>query len=109
MPVLHFFAQQVAIGFGIAALFLGVLLLADPGGIGTLLRAPSAGWLPMALLWLFAGLTFGAVQFAAALGLAAEPGADDGRGSLSVSPSAARLAPAVAPARALRRPRTPST
>ena len=88
MPVLRFFALQVAIGFGIAALFLASLLLADPGGIGTLLRRrPLVCW-PLLLFWLFIGLTFGAVQFAAALGLAAEekPQGDD-RGSLLADPA----------------------
>src|SRR3954471_19220049 len=100
MPVLRFFALQVAIGFGIAAVFLATLLLADPGGIGSLLRAPDAGAWPALLIWLFTGLTFGAVQFAAALGLAgmAEPG--DDRGSLLGEPS-------YALARVVRRPRTP--
>jgi hypothetical protein len=105
MPVLRFFALQAAIGLALATLFLGVLLLADPGGIGTLLRPPGVGPLPAVLLWLFTGLTFGAVQFAAALGLAAEadPGSD--RGSLSATPPGRpgrRLArqPAYAPVRA---------
>jgi hypothetical protein len=101
MPVLRFFALQVAIGFGIAGLFLAALLLADPGGVGTLLRAPSAGVWPALLFWLFTGLTFGAVQFAAALGLAAEEKPGDDRGSLLADP-------AYALARAVRRPRNPS-
>jgi hypothetical protein len=101
MPVLRFFALQVAIGFGIAALFLLALLLADPGGIGSLLRAPSAGVWPALLFWLFTGLTFGAVQFAAALGLAAMAKSGDDRGSLLAEP-------AYAVARAVRRPRNPS-
>ncbi|WP_431270576.1 hypothetical protein [Dankookia sp. P2] len=100
MPVLRFFALQIAIGFGIAALFLATLLLADPGGIGTLLRASAAGIWPALLFWLFTGLTFGAVQSAAALGLAAEEKPDDDHGSL-------RAAPAYAMTRAVRRPRSP--
>ena len=110
MPVLRLYALQAAIGLGIAALFIGVLLLADPGGIGTLLREPGAGLLPLIMLWLFTGLTFGAVQFAAVLGLAAEadPGSD--RGSRSAAPWAARRvvrqpAYALAPARRVTRPR----
>lgn len=102
MPVLRFLALQIAIGFGIAALFVLALLLADPGGIGTLLRAPATGVMPVVLLWLFTGLTFGGVQFAAALGLAATEEARRGdRGSLSASP-------VYAMARAVRRPRSPS-
>jgi hypothetical protein len=101
MPVLRFFALHVAIGFGIAALFMAALLLADPGGVGTLLLAPATGWLPPVLLWLLTGLTFGGVQFAAALALAAEAPSGEDRGSPCATP-------AFAMARAVRRPRRPS-
>ena len=98
MPVLRHFALQVAIGFGLAGLFIAALLLADPGGVGSLLRAGE--WVALALLWLFAGLTFGAVQFAASVGLtAAAPAGPRGR---------PRPVPAYAMARAVRRPRSPS-
>lgn len=100
MPLLRRFALQVAIGFGIAGLFVAALLLADPGGVGTLLLAPATGILPLALLWLLIGLTFGGVQFAAFVGLAAE--APDG------SRGTPRRVPAYAMARAVRRPRSPS-
>ena len=98
MPLLRHFALQAAIGFGIAGLFIAALLLADPGGVGTLLRTQATD--ALALLWLFTGLTFGGVQFAASVGLVAE--APDGP---SGSP---RVAPAYAMARAVRRPRSPS-
>jgi hypothetical protein len=101
MPVLRFFALQVAIGFGIAALLLAALLLADLGRIGSLLRSSDAGVWPALLFWFFSGLTFGAVQFAVALGLAAEEKPGDDRGSLLADP-------AYAMARAVRRPRNPS-
>jgi predicted lipid-binding transport protein (Tim44 family) len=101
MPVLRFFALQVAIGFGIAALLLAALLLADLGGIGSLLRSSKAGLWPVLLFWLFTGLSFGAVQFAVALGLAAEHEPRAGRGRLLADP-------AYAVARAVRRPRNPS-
>src|SRR3954447_2200896 len=101
MPLLRFFALQVAIGFGIAAVFMVALLLANPGGLGTLLLAPATGLLPPVMLWLLTGLTFGGVQFAAALALAAgSPPSDDG-GALSASPPHAL-------ARVARRPRVPS-
>ena len=105
MPVLRFFTLQVAIGFGAATLFIALLLLADPGGVGTLLRAPASGWLPLGLLWLLTGLTFGSVQFAAALALAADAPPDQDRGSLCAVPAHAMV---HARARAVRRPRSPS-
>jgi hypothetical protein len=70
MPSLvRFLLLQVAIGFGLAALLVAALLLADPGGIGSLLRASQFGPGPVLLLWLFTGGTFAAVQFGAAVAL----------------------------------------
>ncbi|TCZ65309.1 hypothetical protein [Roseicella aquatilis] len=97
MPLLRHLALQVATGFGIAAVFVAALLLADPGGIGRLLLSPSAGWLPIGLLWLFTGMTFGMAQFAVSL-LPAPEREDRGR-----------LVPIPAHARAVRRRRTPSS
>lgn len=55
-------ALHVAAGFGIATVFVLALLWTDPGGLaGLLLRAAGHPW-PLALLWFFTGLTFGAVQ-----------------------------------------------
>lgn len=83
MPPLRVLGLHLATGFGIAAIFVAALLLADPGGIGHLLRA--GGAMPVALLWLFTGATFGVAQCATMLG-----------------------APDAAPAHAIRRPRSPS-
>jgi len=57
MPPLRTIVLHLATGFGIAAIFVAALLLADPGGIGRLLRA--GGAMPVGLLWLFTGATFG--------------------------------------------------
>jgi tetrahydromethanopterin S-methyltransferase subunit E len=55
------------VGFGLATGFLIGLVWLDPGGVATLmLRAAEHPW-PLALLWLFAGLTFGAVQIGIAI------------------------------------------
>jgi hypothetical protein len=63
---------NLGVGLGIAALAVAALLLADTGGArGLLLHAAGHPW-PAALLWLFLGLTFGAVQFGVALQLGAE-------------------------------------
>jgi hypothetical protein len=66
--LVRFMMLHGAIGFGIAAVFVGGILLADPGGLGRLLapRGPE-GVLPLALLWFFSGLTFGSVQIGAAV------------------------------------------
>ena len=67
-----FLLCHAAIGFALATAFVAALVLANPGGIGELLRRPGTGHAPLALLWLFTGLTFGAVQFGFALWSAAE-------------------------------------
>ncbi len=107
VPFRHI-ALHAAIGFAAATVFVTALLLADPGGIGLLLQPRRAGPMPLALLWLFSGMTFSVAQFATSLGTL--PGERDRRrGSLSASPWAT-LRPARMPAmaRAARRPRTPS-
>lgn len=104
MPVLRFFGLQAAIGFIAATVFLGGVFLADPGGVATLLRAPEAGVLPVAMLWVFTGLTFGGAQFAMAVGLAAADTGSD-RGSRSALPWAMRR-PAPRPAYAVVRVRS---
>ena len=67
MPEIARFAlRHATIGFGLAAGFVAALLFLDPGGIGAVLRHSAIG---CGLLWMFTGLTFGAVQFAAAVWL----------------------------------------
>jgi hypothetical protein len=64
-PIL-FLAVHAAVGFGIALLAVIVLLWADPGGIGTLLRHEGSYW-PAALLWFFLGLTCASIQMGSAI------------------------------------------
>jgi hypothetical protein len=90
---------NVLAGFAIAALAVGGLLLADPGGASGLLLEAAEHWWPAALLWLFLGLTFGAVQFGIAIQLGSEapPPSPRGRPSPRARRSGA-LSPAYAPA-----------
>jgi len=83
MPPLRALGLHLATGFGIAAILVAALCFADPGGIGRLLRA--GGAMPVVLLWLFTGATFG-VAFCATAFSTGE----------------------AAPAPAFRRPRIPS-
>ncbi|WP_237216889.1 hypothetical protein [Falsiroseomonas oryziterrae] len=72
----RFMACHAATGFGISALFVGALLLTNPGDAGTLLLTAADHWWPAAVLWFFIGLTFGSVQLGTAvmlLGERAEP------------------------------------
>jgi len=81
-PFLRFLIRHAAIGFAISAGFVAAILAADPAGLGTLLTASREHPLPLALLWFFAGLTFGGVQMAAAIMLGQEEGPRPTRGRL---------------------------
>ncbi|MGG5886728.1 hypothetical protein ACLF3G_06270 [Falsiroseomonas sp. HC035] len=60
-------ARNLLAGFGIATAAVTALWIADPGGLGGLLLRDASHPVPLALLWLFLGLTCGAVQFGIAL------------------------------------------
>ena len=66
-PLVRFMLLHGAIGFGISALFVALLLGTDAGGLATLLRGAESHPLPALLLWFFCGPTFGSVQIAAAV------------------------------------------
>ncbi|NKC32409.1 hypothetical protein [Falsiroseomonas selenitidurans] len=67
--MVRFLLCQTAIGFGLAALAMAFLLAADPNEARALLLRGAGHWWPGALLWLFLGLTFSAVQIGVALAL----------------------------------------
>lgn len=81
MPrLIRFVLIHGATGFGIAALALAGLLLADPGDARFLLLRSAGHWWPAALLWVFLGLTFGAVQIGIGTALLASPDPPPPRG-----------------------------
>jgi len=70
----RFLACHAASGFGLSALFVGGLVLTNPGDAGTLLLGAADHPLPLLVLWIFTGLTFGAVQMGTAvMGLGGRP------------------------------------
>jgi len=70
--ITRFVLLHGAIGFGIAAVFVALLIGTDTAGLGTLLRGAESSPLPALLLWFLCGLTFGSVQIGAAVMLLAE-------------------------------------
>ncbi|TDG24343.1 hypothetical protein E2C05_26040, partial [Paracraurococcus ruber] len=101
MTLARALARHLAVGFIAATVFVLALLQADPGGLGGLLQPARSGAMPLALLWLFTGLTFTGGQFALAPFLPEDE--ERGGGGLSASPGAAlRLARVPALARAAR-------
>ena len=84
MPALvRLYIQSVALGFLVSAAFTAGLLWLDVAGIGHLILASDIGWIAAAMLVIFNGIVFSAVQFAFRVMAMAEPGDDTtgGRGA----------------------------
>ncbi len=84
MPKLvRLYIQSVALGFLISAAFTGGLLWLDVAGLGHLVMASSIGWIAVAMLVVFNGIVFSAVQFAFRIMAMAErdEGPTGGRGA----------------------------
>lgn len=65
MPELvRLYIRSVAVGFGVSAVFTGALVWWDVAGIGHLILGSDIGWLAAALMVVFNGIIFSAVQFA---------------------------------------------
>lgn len=63
LPLLvRFLIRHAVIGFGLALLFVAILLTLDVGGIGTLIFASSSSGLALAILVFSMGVTFSSVQ-----------------------------------------------
>lgn len=59
--------RNAALGFLIAAIFVGVLLWTDMGGIGTLVANSDVALVAVFMLTFFHGLTFGSIQMGIAV------------------------------------------
>jgi hypothetical protein len=65
MPkLIRLYIVSCAVGFGISAVFTVLLLYFNVANIGYLVGQDPMGWLAVAMIWLFNGSIFGAVQFA---------------------------------------------
>ena len=73
MPwLVRLYITQCAIGFFVAALFVGMLFYANVANLWHLVTHTSAGPLAALLLWVFNGIVFSGVQFGIALMRAAD-------------------------------------
>lgn len=64
MPeLIRLYIQSVALGFAIAVAFTAGLLWLDVAGIGHLIMGSDIGWIAVAMLVVFNGIIFSAVQF----------------------------------------------
>ena len=82
-----------ALGFGISAVFVALLVSTNTQGLAPLLHGAETYPLPTLLLWFFCGLTFGSVQIGTAL-ILSDP---------TPKPPTGTLIPAAIPVRARRR------
>jgi len=68
MPkLIRLYITHVAIGFGIAGVFVGMLLYFNIANLMHLASMSDIGWLAVLILWLANGVVFAGVQFAIAV------------------------------------------
>ena len=94
MPeLIKHYLRHSAIGFGIAAVFVGLLLYLNVQNLWTLISNDKAAILAVFILWFFNGALFASVQFAyAVMNLAEKPNRGGGGGlrSYVLAPSRAQ-------------------
>jgi hypothetical protein len=82
MPELvHLYIRSVVVGFAISAAFTAGLVWWDVAGIGHLILGSDIGGIAAAMMVVFNGIVFAAVQFAVRVMFMAEDG-DEPRGGL---------------------------
>ena len=98
MPKLvRLYITNVAIGFGLSAVFLGALLGFDIAGLRHLILETQMGWLAGLMIFMFSGTIFAGVQFGIAVMSMAERD-DTPRGGLRQHVASVPV-PVTAPAR----------
>lgn len=81
MPALvRLYIRNVAWGFALSAVFVGLLIGLDVAGLRHLVMATDAGPVAVAMLFVFNGIVFAGVQFAVAVMRMAVPGDRGGGG-----------------------------
>ena len=92
MPkLIRLYITQVAWGFAISAVFVGVLLALNVANLRHLIAGSDSGLIALAMIWFMNGIVFAGVQFAyKIMSMAEKPKTPRGG-----TPVAARLAPAV--------------
>ncbi len=84
MPrLVRLYIESVVLGFVISAGFTAGLLWLDVAGLGHLVSTSDIGWIAVAMLVVFNGIVFAAVQFAVrVMGMAEEDGPKGGHGAM---------------------------
>ena len=81
MPkLIRLYITHVAIGFGIAGVFVATLLYFNIANLWYLVSGSDIGWLAVLILWLANGVVFAGVQFAIAVMRLKDDDDDEPRG-----------------------------
>lgn len=81
MPkLIKLYLINVAIGFGLAALFVAMLLYFDIAKLWHLISTSDKGWIAVLMLWISNGIIFAGVQFAIAVMKLKDDDDDEPRG-----------------------------
>ncbi|MRU14472.1 hypothetical protein FDP25_03405 [Roseovarius sp. A21] len=83
MPkLIRLYIVNVAIGFGLAAVFVGLLLWFNIANLWHLVSSSDKGWLAVLILWISNGIIFAGVQFGIAVMRLKDDDDDDHHGGL---------------------------
>ncbi len=81
MPqLIRLYIINVAIGFALAAVFVGMLLWFNIANLWYLISHSDKGWLALLILWIANGIVFAGVQFAIAVMRMKDDDDDEPRG-----------------------------
>jgi len=76
MPkLIALYIRSIAIGFGLSAVFLALMLWQDVAGLRHLIFGSDMGLVAAAMVFVFQGIIFASVQFGIAIMLLADPDA----------------------------------
>jgi hypothetical protein len=92
-PMVRFLLRHAAIGFGLAAVFVGALIHFDIGSIGTVLAQSGVQGIATGLLVMMVGLTFSSVQMGYAVMMQSDDSPLDPRGGATERLPATSLQP----------------
>ncbi len=90
--LVRLYLRQIALGFALSAVFVGLLLGFDVANLRSLILATKGGWLAAFLLFFFNGLVFAGVQFAISIMRMADPDDKGPKGGHGARVTTGRLA-----------------
>jgi len=80
--LIKLYIKSCAIGFILAAVFVGLVMWFDVAGLGRLILGSDIGLMAVIVFWILNGIVFAGVQFAIAIMGMADDDDDDPRGGM---------------------------